>query len=117
MKKTWVTKYGYPDTRKEIEHDDDECAARWAAGSLQDGQFIEVEREDGSKFVRRVEGLGDEPGLHVNEYGICWTADRVSRVGCRIVSREQVDSEIADAKANGYYHKHEDQDELFQNRS
>jgi hypothetical protein len=109
MKKTWITKYGYPQTRKQIEHEDDECAACVAAGPIHERGilYVEIEAGDGSKIIRRVEGLGDEPGLHINEYGISWSLDRMPRVGCRIVSREQVDREIAEAVAHGWYHEEE----------
>jgi len=107
-KRTWVTKYGYPETRELVEHDDDECAACQVAGPLADGDviYVEVEQPDGSTIVRRVEGRGRVRGFFARlPFSIGWVRDETPIVECRIVSREQVDREIAEARAGGWYHE------------
>jgi hypothetical protein len=90
--KTWVTRYGSPETRMEVEHEDGECPACVVAGSLEGGDvlFVEVEvhgdadRRLGVTVVRRVEGVGQLLGI--------------SCVSCRIVSRQDADAEIVKPK-------------------
>lgn len=78
-KKTWVTRYGSPETRREVEHDEGDCAACAAVGRLNRGVVVFVEVEvDGATVVRRVEGVF---------FGLA--------LSCRIVSRQDADREIA----------------------
>lgn len=90
--KTFVSRYGSPDTRLEVEHEEDECAACVAAGGVPDGSviFMVVEYADGAEEIRRIEGLGGVLGfanLRMN--------------GCHNVSRADADAEIARAHAEG----------------
>ena len=81
-KKTWVTRYGSPETRKQVEHDEGDCAACTAVGRLDRGDVIFIEEEaNGTTIVRRVEGLGRLLGI--------------ACLSCRIVSRQDADREIA----------------------
>jgi len=108
--KTWVTKYGYPETREEVEHAADECPACKVVGGLDDGSvvYVEVEKLDGSKTIRSVEGTGKVQGFFSRlPYVIGWTADEQYVVKCREVSREDVECELAEAKAKGWLHEQE----------
>ena len=106
--RTWVTKYGYPETRSQVEHEEDECAACQAVGGLDDGQvcYVEVERPDGTVVVRRLEGTGRVKGFFARlPFVVGWTADERRAVACRTVSREEADRELAEARARGWIHE------------
>lgn len=85
-KKTWVTRYGSPKTRKEVEHDEGDCAACVAVGRLDRGAVVFIEEEvDSATVVRRVEGVCSFLGI--------------ACLSCRIVSRQDADREIAEHAA------------------
>lgn len=89
-KNTWVARYGSPETRIKVEHDDGDCPACVVVGGglgRGDVVFVEVEVGEGSTELRRVEDLGGLLG--------------VSALSCRIVSREDADLEIAEHPASG----------------
>ena len=104
-KKTWVTKYGYPLMRKEVEHDDGECPACLAVGGLPERAvcFVEVEEPDGTTRIRRVQGTGKVKGFFARlPFVVGYTRDELHVVECRPVSREEVERELAEARANGW---------------
>jgi hypothetical protein len=102
-----VTRYGSPDTRKVLEHDETDCAACKAAGGMAEGDviYVVVEYPDGREEIRRIEGLGPaKAGLtFVPEYAsVAWSSKDAPFVnGCRAVTREEADAEIALAHAEG----------------
>jgi hypothetical protein len=106
--KTWITKYGYPETRTEVEHDKDECpACKWTSGLDENSVcYVEVEKTDGTRTIRRVMGTGKVKGFFARlPYVIGWTADEQNTVECKLISREDVERELAEAKANGWLHE------------
>lgn len=91
MKKTFVSRYGSPNTRRAVEHESGECAACVFTGGVRDGAiiFVVVEHPDGEKEIRRIEGLG--------RIGVAGPLLN----GCHSVTQEELDSEIALAHAEG----------------
>lgn len=84
-KKSWITRYGSPETRVQVEHDEDDCPACEAAEHLKADEilFVQIESEDGSIEIRRVRAF------------LSGFFRRSLVLNCRVVSREQADEEIA----------------------
>jgi hypothetical protein len=98
--KSFVTKYKYPETRKEIEHDEDDCPACMAvgpgSGEYPGGVWFVLQESDGKTSLRRVERVVLEPGLHASkEYqfvGI--VSERTYATVCKEVTFEEADEEL-----------------------
>lgn len=99
--KTWCHKYGEPEKRLHIEHDNEECPACKFAGGIPDGAVLFVVIEGEKEKIRRVEGLGRGPGLWLTEYGLSFTTEDKFLVGCKTVSTAEATAEIVEYLAEG----------------
>jgi hypothetical protein len=89
MIETYVSRYGSPETRRLVRHEEDECAACKFIGGVTEGGvvFVIVERSKGEPMIRRIEGLASIADMCMN--------------GCEEVTREEADREIAFAYFEG----------------
>lgn len=105
--RTFVARYGSPETRREIEHSLGTCPACEAAGGVREGGiiFMVVEYPDGEE-IRRVEGLGPLKTGEVFAFPEYRTLGLVAKPvsfvnGCRAVTREEAEAEISLAHQEG----------------
>ena len=106
MKRSFVTRYGSPDTKRLVEHEENECAACKVVGGMPEKKviFMIVQPSDSDEEeIRRIEGLGPlEPGAYVSPSFVAVLTEQVPFANeCRAVSRREVEDELSIARAEG----------------